>query len=358
MKQRRRNMGPVMLDIAGTKLTDEDRARLLHPLVFGVILFARNFSDPEQISTLCAELRALRDPPLLIAVDHEGGRVQRFRNGFTAVPPMAALGRIWDQDTEEGVAAARAVGVLIGAELAASGVDLSFTPVLDLDYGVSRAIGDRAFHRDPGAVANLAEALMAGLSERGMRAVGKHFPGHGFVAADSHHEIPVDSRLFGEIAADLIPYRRLIPLGLAAVMPAHVIYPEVDASPAGFSSVWLQRILRKELGFQGVIFSDDLSMEAAAVAGGIVQRAEAALGAGCDIVLVCNRPAAADQLLAGLSWNEPHGWNERVGALYGRAAPQSPLTTLATDTGWREAQARLAGLPQATILSKGGAARA
>jgi len=358
VKQRRRNMGPVMLDVAGTKLTDEDRARLLHPLVFGVILFARNFSDPEQISTLCAELRALRDPPLLIAVDHEGGRVQRFRNGFTAVPPMAALGRIWDQDSEEGVAAARAVGVLIGAELAASGVDLSFTPVLDLDYGASRAIGDRSFHRDPGAVANLAEALMAGLSERGMQAVGKHFPGHGFVVADSHHEIPVDSRLFGEIAADLIPYRRLIPLGLAAVMPAHVIYPEVDAAPAGFSQVWLQRILRKELGFQGVIFSDDLSMEAASVAGGIVQRAEAALSAGCDIVLVCNRPAAADELLAGLSWNEPHGWVERVGALYGRAAPQSPLTTLATDAGWREAQAHVAGLPQAAILSKGGAARA
>jgi len=350
-------MGPVMLDIAGTTLTDEDRARLLHPLVFGVILFARNFSDPEQIANLCAELRGLRDPRLLIAVDHEGGRVQRFRSGFTALPPMAALGRIWDQDPQQGVAAARAVGVLIGAELAASGVDLSFTPVLDLDYGPSRAIGDRAFHRDPGAVANLAEALMAGLSERGMQAVGKHFPGHGFVAADSHLEIPVDNRLFGEIAADLIPYRRLIPLGLAAVMPAHVIYPEVDAAPAGFSSVWLQRILRKELGFQGVIFSDDLSMEGASVAGGIVQRAEAALGAGCDIVLVCNRPAAADELLAGLSWNAPHGWIERVGGLYGRGA-QSPLTALGADAGWRDAQACLAGLSPTANLPKGGAARA
>jgi beta-N-acetylhexosaminidase len=269
---------------------------------------------------------------------------------------MAALGRAWDRDPEQGVAAARAAGVLIGAELAASGVDLSFTPVLDLDYGQSRVIGDRAFHRDPGAVAKLAEALMLGLRERGMQAVGKHFPGHGFAAEDSHLEIPVDGRLFGEIAADLIPYRRLIPQGLAAVMPAHVIYPAVDEAPAGFSAVWLQRILRKELGFQGVIFSDDLSMEGASVAGGIVQRGEAALSAGCDVVLVCNQPAAADELLAGLHWSEPPGWSNRVRALYGRGA-QSPLAALAADAGWCEAQACLAGLSPTLSPSEGGGSR-
>ena len=350
-------MGPVMLDIAGTKLTDEDRARLLHPLVFGVILFARNFSDPEQISTLCAELRALRDPPLLIAVDHEGGRVQRFRNGFTAVPPMAALGRLWDQNSEQGVAAARAVGVLIGAELAASGVDLS---LFRTRPGLRRKPRNRrsCLPSRPGSSRESRGSPDGGFERARNAGSGKAFSrawlrGGRLASRDSSGQPPVrrDCRRSDPVSpAD--------PAGLAAVMPAHVIYPEVDASPAGFSSVWLQRILRKELGFQGVIFSDDLSMEAAAVAGGIVQRAEAALSAGCDIVLVCNRPAAADDLLAGLSWNKPHGWNERVGALYGRAAPQSPLTTLAADTGWREAQARLAGLPQATIVSKGGAARA
>jgi beta-N-acetylhexosaminidase len=331
-----------VLDVAGHVLTEEDRVRLRHPLVGGVILFARNYATPEQVAALTAEIRALRAPRLLISVDHEGGRVQRFRRGgYTPVPAMASLGRLWDQDRREAVEAARAAGVVIGAELAASGVDLSFTPVLDLAYGRSSVIGDRAFHHDPLAVCELAEALMQGLRSAGMAAVGKHFPGHGHVAADSHLEVPVDEREFALIdAADLLPYRRLIPRGLDAVMPAHVIYPAVDAHPAGFSPVWLQQILRQRLQFRGIIFSDDLSMEAAAVAGGIVARATAALRAGCDLIVVCNRPDAADELLAGLRWEPPAGWDARVAALR-CSAPARRLAELSDDRVWQAAHTRL-----------------
>jgi len=338
-------LGPVMLDVAGHALTDEDRIRLCHPLVGGVILFARNYAAPEQVAALTAEIRALRAPPLLLTVDHEGGRVQRFRQGgYTLVPPMARLGRLWDEDRREAIDAARAAGVVIGSELAATGVDLSFTPVLDLGYGRSGVIGDRAFHRDPEAVAELAGALMEGLRSQGMAAVGKHFPGHGHVAADSHSEVPVDEREFALIdAADLLPYRRLIPRGLDAVMPAHVIYPAVDARPAGFSPVWLQQVLRGQLQFRGIVFSDDLSMEGAAVAGDIVARATAALHAGCDLVVVCNRPDAADELLAGLRWGPPAGWHARVGSLYCNA-PACRLAELSDSPAWQSAHTRLTNL--------------
>lgn len=287
------NYGPLMIDVAGTALTDEERTRLCHPLVGGVILFARNYACPEQLTALCADIHALRTPRLLIAIDHEGGRVQRCREGFTRIPAMRTLGEVWDQDAASAVSEARAIGVTLAAELRACGVDLSFTPVLDLDYGSSGVIGDRAFHRDPQAVVALAGSLIAGLRDAGMACCGKHFPGHGFVKADSHLAIPVDERSWEEMADDLWPYREL---KLDAVMPAHVIYPQIDHRPAGFSPVWIGK-LREEFGHQGVIFSDDLSMEGASVAGGIVGRAQAAWDAGCDMMPVCNQPETVIELL-------------------------------------------------------------
>jgi len=296
-----RPLGPVMVDVGGLELAPGERELLAHPLAGGVILFARNYASPAQLRGLTSAIRAVRSPELLIAVDHEGGRVQRFVDGFTRLPPMGALGRIHDRDPALAENLAAAIGVVLASELAAHGVDFSFAPVLDLDFGSSSVIGDRAFHAMPGAVARLAGALAGGMRRVGMGAVGKHFPGHGYVRADSHHEVPVDDRDLATIEAnDLAPYRALIAAGLAGVMPAHVIYPRVDPRPAGFSPIWLREILRGRLGFDGIVFSDDLSMEGAAVAGGIVERGRAALDAGCDMVLVCNAPEAAARLLEGL----------------------------------------------------------
>ena len=295
-------LGPVMTDVAGLALSDEDIQRLRHPLVGGVILFARNFESPEQLKRLTASIHALREPVLPIAVDHEGGRVQRFREGFTAIPPMRALGERWNQSPEDALRIAASVGRVIGAELIAHGVDLSFTPVLDVDWGESGVIGDRAFHARPEVISKLARAVMTGLASAGMISVGKHFPGHGHVRADSHHEIPVDERSFTQIwEADLVPFRDLADGTMTAVMPAHVIYPAIDDRPAGFSAKWLREILRGRMGFDGLIFSDDLSMEGASVAGDITQRAVAALNAGCDMALICNDPGKADEMLAGLT---------------------------------------------------------
>jgi len=333
-------LGPVMLDVGTLRLEDTDRKRLLHPLTGGVILFKRNFESAEQLAELTAEIRALRSPELLIAVDHEGGRVQRFRSGYTTLPPMAALGTLWNVDRPAARRCAEAAGFVIATELTASGVDFSFTPVLDLDYGRSGVIGDRAFHSEAGAVSDLASALITGLARGGVAAVGKHFPGHGYAAEDSHVAMPVDSRALADIeAADLLPYRRLSAL-LAGVMPAHVIYPQIDSAPAGFSSVWLQKILRRELAFDGMIFSDDLSMEGATVAGGIIERAQAALAAGCDMVLVCNQPRLADELLSGLRWEPHEGWVERLARM--RARPSySSLDELHIDPAYRTALAEL-----------------
>lgn len=309
-----------MLDVAGTELNDDDRRRLLHPLVGGVILFSRNFTSCTQLAQLTADIHAMRSPPLIVAVDHEGGRVQRFRDGFTRIPPMRELGLVWDHDRRHALAMAQAVGFVLAAELRVYGVDLTFAPVLDVDYGNSSVIGDRAFHSKAEAIAELAAGVMHGLREAGMAAVGKHFPGHGHVRADSHHEVPVDARPYANIEADdLVPFRRLIDGGMGGIMPAHVIYPAVDPAPAGFSEVWLKRILRGELGFDGVIFSDDLSMEGARVAGGVVARAEAALRAGCDMVLVCNNPQSADELLAGLHYAMPAVGLARLARIHGRA---------------------------------------
>ena len=317
-------IGPVMLDVAGIELTVEDEVRLRHPLVGGVILFTRNYASPRQLIGLTSSIRALRSPSLLIAVDHEGGRVQRFREGFTRIPAMRELGKIWDQHPKRARHMAQQTGYVLAAELRACGVDFSFTPVLDVDFGSSSVIGDRAFHSDPQAIAELAHNLLMGLRQGGMHTVGKHFPGHGFVRADSHLEIPVDERSYTDIElCDLIPFRQMVNFGLTAVMPAHVIYPRVDRLPAGFSSIWLKNILRGDLGFEGCIFSDDLSMEGAAVAGGIVQRAKAALHAGCDMVLVCNRPDLADELLAGLKWKMPATSKARLAQMRGRSHPDT-----------------------------------
>lgn len=304
---------PVVLDIAGLALDDDDRRRLRHPLTGGLILFGRNWQSRRQLTELCAEIKAIR-PDMLICVDHEGGRVQRFRSdGFTHLPPMRVLGELWMDDGKGGEGAgamraqeaATACGYVLAAELRACGVDLSFTPVLDLDHGPSGVIGDRAFHRDPRVATVLARSLMHGLLLAGMHNCGKHFPGHGFVAADSHVDVPVDRRSLKSILADDARPYGWLGGALSSVMPAHVIYPKVDAAPAGFSARWLQEILRGRLGFTGAIFSDDLSMEGAKVAGSTVDGAIAALAAGCDLVLLCNQSlnggAPVDELLDGLA---------------------------------------------------------
>jgi beta-N-acetylhexosaminidase len=315
------HLGPVMLDIAGTTLADDDRRRLLHPLTGGVILFSRNFQTPAQLAALTADIHALRTPALLIAVDHEGGRVQRFREGFTLIPAMRELGLAWEESPSAARQAAQDTGFVLATELRAHGIDLTFAPVLDVDFKRSSVIGDRAFHADPDIISALAQALVHGLNLGGMSSVGKHFPGHGHVRADSHHEIPVDDRSYVDIEqCDLIPFRRLIGAGLGAVMPAHVIYPQVDRRPAGFSEKWLKHVLRQQLEFDGVIFSDDLSMEGAKGAGSIVARAQAALTAGCDMVLVCNDAAAADELLADIDYHMPAVGQARVARMRGRGS--------------------------------------
>jgi beta-N-acetylhexosaminidase len=317
-------LGPIMLDIEGTKLTAADKTRLLHPAVGGVILFTRNYASLAQLTQLTAEIHALRTPPLLVAVDHEGGRVQRFRTDFTRLPPMRELGRVWDDHPAQARHLARQVGYIMAAELRAAGVDFSFAPVLDMDYGTSCVIGDRALHRDPEAIGHLAHSLMSGLKSGGMNAVGKHFPGHGCIQADSHFELPIDPRTYADIEMnDMVPFRKMIDLGLIGIMPAHVIYPKVDIRPAGFSEIWLKKVLRGELGFEGCIFSDDLNMEGAAFAGSVLRRAESALDAGCDMVLVCNNPEAADTVLAELRWDIPALSLVRLARMHGQPHPES-----------------------------------
>lgn len=320
---------PVVLDIAGPGLSREDRRRLKHPLTGGLILFARHWIDRRHLLELCTAIKRER-PDILICVDHEGGRVQRFRSdGFTHLPPMRALGELWMKDPLAATDAATACGYVLASELRACGVDFSFTPVLDLDHGGSSVIGDRAFHRDPRVVALLAKSLMHGLLLAGMGNCGKHFPGHGFVKADSHIAVPVDRRALKAILADdALPYGALS-TSLVGVMPAHVVYPKVDQRPAGFSPRWLRDILRGQLGFHGAIFSDDLSMEGARhLDGGTLSYAEAAalaLEAGCDMVLLCNQSlddgAAVDDLLAGLQ--------QQVEAGHWRPDPDSERRRLA-----------------------------
>jgi beta-N-acetylhexosaminidase len=304
--------GPVMLDVVGKTLNAADRRRLAHPMTGGVILFARHFESRAQLVALSDAIRDVRDD-LLIAVDHEGGRVQRFRtDGFTVLPSMGTLGALWDDDVLHATKVATAVGYILAAELRACGIDMSFTPVLDLNYGQSQVIGDRAFHRDPRVVTMLAKSLNHGLALAGMANCGKHFPGHGFAQADSHVAVPVDERKLDEILAeDVAPYDWL-GMSLASVIPAHVIYPLVDSKPAGFSRVWLQDILRGALGFTGAIFSDDLSMEAARQGGTLTEAASAALEAGCDMVLICNQPEEAGKVLDALRVKQSKASRRRI----------------------------------------------
>ncbi|MBU0500043.1 MAG: beta-N-acetylhexosaminidase [Gammaproteobacteria bacterium] len=328
--------GPVMLDLAGFGVTDEERHMLRHPAAGGVILFSRNYQSSEQLRTLTEEIHSLRTPSLLIAVDQEGGRVQRFRDGFTRLPPAAWYGRRFDRHPEQGRAAAHTLGWLMAAELRACGVDFSFAPVLDLANPISNVIGDRGFHVRPDVVTDLVRHWMAGAREGGMASVGKHFPGHGSVAADSHLELPVDNRRFEDLLMeDLIPFERLIGQGLEAVMPAHVIYEKIDPLPAGFSTFWLQKVLRQRFDFQGVIFSDDLSMSAAAFAGGYPERARAALNAGCDMVLVCNNQEAARQVLVELRDYQNPAAQSRLVRMHGRKSLIAQKLHL--DPRWRKA---------------------
>jgi beta-N-acetylhexosaminidase len=340
-------LGPLMVDVAGHELTAEDRRVLAHPLVGAVILFSRNYDNPAQLEALVREIRAVRQPPLLVTVDHEGGRVQRFRKGFTELPPQRAIGHVYDLDPEAGRRLAWQCGWLLAAELRAVGIDLSFAPCVDLDYGVSEVIGDRAYHRDPGAVSRLAVSCMQGMKAAGMAATAKHFPGHGAVVADSHKTLPVDRRPREELEGELQPYLALIANGLASIMVAHVLFPEVDDAPAGFSRRWIQRELRWGLGFTGAVFSDDLSMGGAAFAGTLTERARRALSAGCDLLPLCNdRPSVLAVLDEFAGEADPLS-QVRLARLHGRPMPDSrELTKTARWHECREAVDHCKDAPQ------------
>ena len=314
------SLGPIMLDLDSTEMSPEEHEILQNPLVGGVILFTRNFSSVEQITHLVKKIHQVREPRLLVAVDHEGGRVQRFRDGFTSLPAVGHFGDIYKNNPKRAHLLSETAGWMMAAELRAVGIDFSFAPVLDINYGVSKVIGDRAFHNDKHVITELAHAYTKGMQDAGMAATGKHFPGHGAVTADSHVDIPVDDREYKEIFAnDILPFKRMINHGMAAVMPAHVIYSKVDKMPAGFSKVWLKDILRKRLGFQGVIFSDDLDMKGASVIGEkYVDRAEKALSAGCDMVLVCNNRDGAMNVIDNLSGHNDPVSHLRLARMHGK----------------------------------------
>ncbi len=342
-----------MLDIDGVALSPADRDLLREPAVGGVILFARNYESPEQVADLVADIRAVRSPPLIVAVDHEGGRVQRFSEGFSLIPPMRHLGHVYERDAKEARQLSRKAGWLVASELRAAGIDLCFAPCVDLDWGVSEIIGNRAFHGDPEIVGELAAEFSRGLRSAGMAAVAKHFPGHGAVVADSHLQLPVDRRAYGDLLDDMRPYDKLISNGLVAgVMLAHVVYQEVDPMPAGFSSYWMQKELRSRLGFGGAIFCDDLTMKATEDYGSMPERAKLALNAGCDMVLVCNDRSAAQVAVEALNdYSNPLSL-VRLARLHGTGHPLRE-TLLASDE-WQQANAELSSWsepPQFELLA-------
>ncbi len=346
-------LGPLMIDIEGTALSADDREVLSHPLVCGVILFARNYLDPAQLAALTAEIHALRTPRLLIAVDQEGGRVQRFRHGFVELPALARIGECYDRDPAAGLALAADCAWLMAMELRAVGVDFSFAPVLDLRSALSSVIGDRALHAAPAIVARLAQRYVASLHECGMAAVGKHFPGHGSVAADSHVELPVDTRDYYDLAAsDLAPFRALIAAGIEGIMCAHVVYPRIDQRVAGFSPVWIGEILRREFAFSGVVFSDDLSMAGADGVGTPADRARQALAAGCDVLLVCNQRSAVLAMIDALGSTVNPQTQVRLMRLHARG-PAPARDALLADSRWQSCARRVAALSRTPELELG-----
>ena len=347
------SLGPVMLDVAGLSLTDEDRKRLAHQQVGGVILFSRNYESPEQLKALVDEIHAIRTPRLVVAVDQEGGRVQRFRDQFQDLPAIGKLGELYDQDQGKAIVCSETFGWIMTSELLYYGIDLSFAPVLDLGNPISSVIGDRAFHHQPEQVSRLANAWIRGMSEAGMEAVGKHFPGHGSVEGDSHHVMPFDRRDFNDIEQlDMVPFRRVINTHLTGIMMAHVVYEQVDSFSAGFSKIWIESVLRQQLGFEGVVFSDCLTMSGAATVGGYPERAKCSLEAGCDILLVCNNSEGADEVLESLrDYNHPTS-QIRMIRLHGK--PDSSIHNLFNTPRWQQAITKLQAFNQQSTPSESG----
>ena len=332
-------MGPVMIDVQGTSLSPEDKEILQHPLVGGLILFTRNYQSPEQIAELSLQIKQAAKKPILIAVDHEGGRVQRFRYGFSLIPAMGSLWQMADENLTLAMSLAKQSAILMALEVQAVGIDISFAPVLDIN-NISDVIGDRGFHQEPDHVTELAEAFISGLHHVGMKATGKHFPGHGSVKADSHIDLPIDNRSKADIfQQDLIPFKQLIAKGkVDALMPAHVIFPYVDSHAVGFSRYWLQTILRQQLGFNGVIFSDDLSMHGAASAGGYIERSEAAQEAGCDMLLLCNNRQGCIEVLDGANIVRSKQSNERLTRLLKADNAINSWSSLPENVAWQQAR--------------------
>jgi beta-N-acetylhexosaminidase len=345
-------LGPLMTDFDGVELSTADRELLQHPMIGGVILFSRNYESPEQIRSLTSELHNLRQPKLLVAVDHEGGRVQRFRGRFTQLPPAAVIGDFFDEEPGPALFFAQQCGWLMATELRSVGVDFSFAPVLDIRNSKSRIIDDRAFHRDPHKLARIAHAYIKGIHQAGMPAIGKHFPGHGTVVADSHLELPVDDRSYHDISkSDLIPFR-LLATEIEGIMPAHISYPKIDNEPAGYSSIWINNILRQELGFQGLVFSDDLNMSGAATVGGVRDRADLALRAGCDVILLCNDRPGTERLLSSWAHKIEPLTQVRLMRMHGKASSIS-FDELDDDERWIAARDSISRRNESRVLDLG-----
>ncbi len=343
-----------MLDVREIELQSDEHEIIQHPLVGGVILFSRNYESPEQITQLCKSIRNAKESPILIAVDQEGGRVQRFRKGFTLLPASHQIGEIFDNDQAKAKELATTAGWLMASELLAVGIDFSFAPVLDLYKGVSQVIGDRAFHHDPDIISLLAKLYIKGMNQAGMSAVGKHFPGHGSVKEDSHIEIPRDGRRFEDIQmSDIRPFENVILANLSAIMPAHVIYPNIDKLPAGFSTFWLQTILRQQLSFNGVIFSDDLSMTGAEVVGDYLDRTRAALSAGCDMALICNQQSEAVKVLEQLEYTPNPSSHSRLMRMRANRKNTSDLQALCCSDKWKQASRDMNDLVKTPELDLG-----